>query len=172
MAVPLARNWVCVPLDTSHHLLRIWRRGLNLAPIVGLPYAFPYRVAHYAAQLCRARVLVRNVHYPAKGAVARHDARCPGGQTARPFYVLSGRYRSWVCAYAQVNRHANNHLHMYSALVTTNMLNLRTALLPSGSKDRLPKPKPLSWLDRRASPMHTAPCAPIWQPEPQLRTRL
>ena len=39
------------------------RRGLNLAPVDAPEGARIYRASHYALQLKRARVLLRNVHY-------------------------------------------------------------------------------------------------------------
>jgi hypothetical protein len=50
-------------LDEEHHLLTFWRRGLNLAPVAAPEGAQTYRASHYALQLKRARVLLRNVHY-------------------------------------------------------------------------------------------------------------
>ena len=50
--------------DAGHNLLCMWRCGLNLARIVALVGVEAYRATHYALQLRRARVLLRNAHYP------------------------------------------------------------------------------------------------------------
>ena len=50
-------------MDPRAHLVCMWRRGLNLSPIVAPLEAASWCVAYYTLQLRRSRVLLRNAHY-------------------------------------------------------------------------------------------------------------